>query len=104
MALRLDSYRLVVPTAGTAVPLSAAKLLVVSFVVRALTANTADVYVGSQTSANSTNGMFLLAGESNEKSPRTTKYGIHQFWDLSKVYLNAAVSGEGAIVEYEVDE
>lgn len=103
MALYVKSFRKTVGVAGTAEPLSSTKLLAVSFVIRALKNNTGDIYVGDS-SVDSTNGMWLDAGEANEKSPRTTKYGIHQQWDLSKVYIDAEVNGEGVVVEYEVNE
>ena len=105
MALKIQSFRKVVPTAGTAVPIVSAKQNnVVAFLIRALSTNTGKIFVGSSTSANSTDGLFLSAGESNEKSSRTTKYGINLHWDLFSIYINSEVNGEGVIVEYEVNE
>jgi hypothetical protein len=104
MALSIASFRKTVASAGTAEPLVASKLLAVSFTIRALDGNTGKIFIGSSTSCDSTNGMWLNAGEANEKSPRTTKYGIHQHWDLANVYIDSEVNGEGVVVEYEVDD
>lgn len=105
MALKIESFRKTVAVAGTAEPLIATKLNnVVAFAIRALDTNTGKIFVGSSTSANSTNGMYLEAGESNEKSSRTTRGGIHLHWNLNLIYIDAAVAGEGVIVEYEVNE
>lgn len=104
----LETFKKTVASAGTAEPLSSTRLLTPSFVVRALPSdhpsspNTGYIYVGSSTSAGVTNGMPLSPGESNEKAARFTRYGVHKLWDLSKIYIDAQVSGEGVIVEYEV--
>ena len=105
MALRIETFRKTVATAGTAVPIvSARQNNVVAFAIRALDDNTGKIFVGSSTSCDSTDGMYLNAGESNEKSARTTRGGVHLHWDLYKIYIDAEVNGEGVIVEYEVDE
>ena len=103
MSIKVIAFRKTVASAGTAEPLSASKLLTPSFVIRALADNTNNVYVGDST-VDSTDGMFLAASESNEKAARFTRYGVHKFWDLNKVYIDVDTSSEGVIVEYEVEE
>lgn len=103
MSLKVVTFRKTVTAAGTAEPLSSVKLLTPSFAVRALSENTSFIYVGDS-SVDSTNGMFLAASEANEKSARYTRYSIQKLWDLNLIYIDADTSGEGVIVEYELEE
>lgn len=72
-----------VSTAGTRVVLASAQAIT-SVTVKALSTNTGLIYVGNSTVA-STNGFQLSAGDSVSMDVT----------DLSTVYLDCAVSGEG---------
>lgn len=104
MALKVTSFRKTVTTAGVAVPLSSANIFTESFVIRALSANTGVIYVGDSSSANSTSGMFLAAGDANSKDAKPVTRGALQKFNLKLVYINSSVNGEGVIVEYVTEE
>lgn len=73
-----------VTTAGTRVQLLTTSTGIHTVVVRANSANTGTIYVGNATVA-STNGMQLAAGDALTLTIN----------DLSKVYLDCSVNGEG---------
>ena len=100
MALGVTTFRRTVTTAGTAVPLSTSDLFTQAYVIRALSANSGIIYVGDSSSATSTNGMFLAAGEANEKAGSKERNGIENYFNLKNIFINSSVSGEGVIVEY----
>jgi hypothetical protein len=103
MALIIKTFAKVVTTAGTAVPLSTTKLYTTAFLVQANAANTGLIYVGDSTVAAS-NAPYLVAGASNSKEGQTVTRGMIQTFDLSKVYIDASVNGEGVKVEYIGEE
>jgi hypothetical protein len=103
MALILKTFSKTVTTAGTRVALSSSQLLTEAFTIRAKAANTGNIFVGDSTVTSST-GMFLAAGESNEKEAKPTNRGVLKQFDLAKVYLDASSNGDGVIVEYLSDE
>lgn len=104
MALKVKSFRKTVTTAGAQEPLSASNLFTEAFVIRALTANTGVIYTGDSVTATVTDGMFLAAGEANEKAARSVSRGKLEKFNLKLVYMNSSVDGEGAIIEYMVEE
>lgn len=72
------------------------------FAIRAESANAGDIYVGDSTVTVMT-GMFLSAGESNEKYARALARGYSTTYDLSKIYI-IGTSGDAVRVEYESNE
>lgn len=80
-----------VTTAGTRVQLTATSTPILSVVIKAKTANTGTIYVGNS-AVSSSNGFVLLAGD-------TVSIEID---DLSKIYLDASVNGEGITYLYVV--
>jgi len=73
-----------VTTAGTRVALSGASVAVQGVVIQALASNTGIIYVGSSTVA-AANGYELVGGQA---------IGL-AIDDLSKVYIDASVNGDG---------
>jgi len=103
MATLIKTFAKTVTTAGTRVALSASRLMVPSFVIRANAANTGVIYIGDVT-VTSANGMFLAASEANNKFGISVNGGKYREFDLSKVYIDASVNGEGVRVEYLLEE
>lgn len=103
MAQIIKTFARNVTTAGTAVPLSTSKIYTTSFAVRAKKTNSGDLYIGNS-DVTAANGMYLQPQESNEKTAQPVSRGVIQLFDLSKIYMNAASSGDGAIVEYLAEE
>jgi hypothetical protein len=92
--LTSGNLRVVTVTAGTAVKLNAASLVVRRAVLCALETNTGTVVVGGSgvIAAQSTrNSGYLKAGDSRELGP----------CDLATVYLDSTVNAEGVTVDYE---
>jgi hypothetical protein len=79
-----------VTTAGTRVAL-ASTTACQGVLIQAKAANTGIIYVGGST-VSSTSGIFLYAGESVEIS----------IDNLSKVYIDSSVSGEGVVFTYGI--
>jgi hypothetical protein len=89
--------RKIVTTAGTAVPLSATSVGVTSVAITALSTNTGVIVVGGSTvvaSAATRRGTPLSAGGT------ATLSRDDQVDDLSQVWLDATVSGEGVTYSY----
>lgn len=103
MSIGLETFRKTVSVAGTAEALSSTRITTPAFVIRALDSNSGKIYIGSSTSCDSTDGMFIHPNETNEKAARFTRYGVHKLWDLSKIYIDCEITGDGVVVEYEVD-
>jgi len=103
MAQTLKTFSKTVTVAGTAEPLSATKLFTTAFCIRAKLNNGGNLYTGDLT-VDSNNGMFLQPGETNEKAAQPVTRGTLQTFDISKIYIDADVSGDGAIVEYLAEE
>lgn len=87
-----------VTSAGTAVALSATSLIVKSFLVKAKSGNTNDIYLGDST-VDAATGFPLDSSEvaGGEEVSR----GIHSWYDLSKWFIDADTNGEGVAVLYE---
>lgn len=99
MSAYIKSFRL--QLTGSAQPLSSTKLLTQAFAVRNEIGN-ADIYMGDSTVSSST-GMFIQAGEVNEKEARATTRGFSMQFDLSMCYVIGTAS-EYIRVEYLIDE
>lgn len=99
MALLIKTFAKVVTTAGAAVPLSATRLYTTAFLIQADGANTGLIYVGDSTVSAAT-APYLVAGASNEKEGQPVSRGVIQTFDLSKIYIDASVNGEGVKCEY----
>jgi len=82
-AIDVANGRTTVATAGTRVPISG-DMEVISVTVKALRTNTRNIYVGDET-VSSSNGYVLAPGEAVDI----------EIDNLSKVYIDADVSGEG---------
>jgi hypothetical protein len=103
--MQIGSFKRTVTTAGTAVPISATKMLVKKVAIKALAANTGLVGIG-QDGANdvaAANWFELSAKESCSLEPFELR-GTDTTIDLNKVYLDSAVNGEGVCVIYGYDE
>lgn len=101
MATKLKTFRKVLGS-GSAEALTSSRILTQGFAVRAELTNSADLYIGDSTVTTST-GMFLQAGESNEKYARNLARGYTTTYDLSKIYI-VGTTGDAVRVEYESDE
>ena len=94
----LDDGRKVVTTAGTPVPLSATSVACESLIITGLSTNTKPVVVGSASVlalAATRRGTALAAGA----TLKLTACHDHVD-DLSKVFIDAEVSGEGVSYSY----
>jgi hypothetical protein len=101
MATVLKTFRKVLGS-GSAEQLTSSRILTQGFAVRAESGNAGTVYMGDA-SVTSTSGMFLDAGESNEKYARAMARGVNTVYDLSKLYI-IGTSGDAVRVEYEAEE
>ncbi len=93
----LVAYQKTVTAAGTAEALEASTKLVYKVKLKALSTNTDLVYVGDSTVAAAT-GFSLAAGV--ELSLTDLIGSSEDVMDLSKIYIDSAVSGEGVSVVY----
>ena len=89
----------VVATAGTREQLTTAKLHVPSVIFQAEVSNTGQVYIGNN-QVSSTNCIIELdSGETISLS--ATSFGdASAKWDLTDLWLDVSVSGDGAFVGY----
>jgi hypothetical protein len=92
---------------GTPVPLSATPLLVAKVRVQAVIGETGRVFLGDRSTFNKATGAGVIkefwptgvgGGKADEFEIDATSRG--NVIDLSKLYLDANVAGEGAIVTY----
>ena len=81
-----------VTTAGTREKLAASYTPCFTVTIQAKVANSNYVYVGGS-SVSSTNGVQLAAGDSVTFSPISREYR----YDLSGIWVDAAVDGEGVV-------
>ncbi len=98
----LVSVAKAVTTAGTRVRLVASSLLASECVIKALGANTGIIYVGGSDVASS-NGFQLAAGESVSVGQLLQAGALsrgEQRLDLTDIYLDSSVNGEGVRVLY----
>ena len=100
MATKLKTFRKVLGSAS-AEALSSSRILTQGFAVRSELTNDI-LYIGDST-VTALTGMFLQAGESNEKYARALARGYSTTYDLSKIYI-IGTSGNAVRVEYEADE
>ncbi len=96
--IRFTTISKTVTTAGTRVQISTTPLLVRSVIVCGMTGNTGHIYFGGSTVA-AANGVDLSAGDCTGWVPIASTGGSTAY-DLSSVYVDASVSGEGANVTY----
>lgn len=86
-----------VTTAGTAVALSATKKLIAKLKVRALTTNTGAIYIGDSTVSASV-GYPLATGVEIDLDDLLDNSS--DVIDISKIYIDSAVNGEGVALIY----
>ncbi len=79
-----------VTTSGTPVPLSATKVMCNWILMHPLAANTGIIYIGGST-VTSTSGVAMGVGNSDVLWPSAGS----NMYDLSTIYIDASVSGEG---------
>lgn len=96
----LDNGSKTVTTAGTRVQLSATSVAVESVTIQPKAANTGTIYVGGP-SVSSSNGTRLPSPATSNSSITFTRDedGIDE---LSDIWLDASVSGEGVVFTYSV--
>ena len=100
MATKLKTFRKVLGSAS-AEQLTTTRILTQGFAVRSELTN--DILYIGDSSVTALTGMFLQAGESNEKYARALARGYSTTYDLSKIYI-IGTSGNAVRVEYEADE
>lgn len=101
MATVIKTFRKVLGS-GSAEKISSSRIMTQGFAIRAELTNTGEIYVGDS-AVTTTSGMFLQAGESNEKYARALARGYTTTYDLSKIYI-IGTSGDAVRVEYEMEE
>ena len=99
MSLLLKTFARIVTTAGTRVQLSTVSIPTTAFLIQANSNNAGLIYVGDVT-VEAANSPYLTAGAVNSKEGQPVSRGVIQTFDLSKIYIDASVSGEGVKVEY----
>ena len=92
------NFKKAVTTAGTRTALQSSVLQVHTAIIKANAANTGVIYVGDSSVA-STNGYELSAGE-GVAIPLMLMPQTGSAVDLSAIYIDASVSGEGVSVAY----
>jgi len=97
-ALSLKSLQKVTVTAGTELALSATKVLAKGLIIKALPANTDEVYVGAA-GVSATSGFVLEAGEQIDYA-QVLGLSPDDTIDLSKIYVDSAVDAEGISAVY----
>ena len=98
MATRQINNGVDVPAAGTAVPLSATRIAAVWVFLQAKVANTGKIYVGTSDVSSTSFGVELSSLD-GYAIPPTSALNIY---DLSDIYIDAGVSGDGVTVHYAV--
>ena len=100
MAIVLNSFTKSVTTAGTQVQLSATTLLVYSATIVAKAANTQKIYIGG---ANVDNTYGALSAGNGIGIGDVEKNGHDDYVDLSKIWIDSDVNGEGVNVFYSLE-
>lgn len=100
MAAGFKSFKKTVAAAGTRTALGTVSLQVHEVVVKALAANTGIIYLGDSTVASS-NGYELSAGQSFSV-PLTMIPRTGSVVNLTSIYIDSSVNGEGVCVAYLV--
>jgi len=100
MATILKTFRKVLGSAS-AEPITTTRITTQGFAIRSELTNNI-LYVGDST-VTALTGMYLQAGESNEKYARAITRGASAMYDLSKIYI-IGTSGDSVRVEYESNE
>jgi len=97
LAFGLKSYSRVVTTAGVRVALSAVPLKAAQIAIRAKSANSGIIYVGGNDV--DTNGYRLLTQDTLAYGDIVNQNADRQV-DLTQIFIDASVSGEGVEVIY----
>lgn len=97
MFARLKSFKKAVTTAGTRVQLTATVTNAYGLRIKAIKANTGHIYVGDST-VSATVGDFLEPAETLSSVPSFDSQSIPV--DLTQIWLDSSVSGEGVSVSY----
>ena len=79
-----------VTTAGTRVPLKSAKTMANWLLIQTKAANTGVIYLGGET-VTATSGVILSSGDSDVVWPMMA----FNCYDLNKIFVDAATSGDG---------
>lgn len=91
----VHTFAKTVTTAGTEVPLTATKVMANWLLIQPISTNTGIIYLGDS-SVTSANGVELNVGDSDVLWPSSTT----NIYDLSTIYIDSSVSGEGVKVLY----
>lgn len=97
----LKSFQKTVAVAGTAEALSATSIFTKAFVIKGISGNTQSIYVGDSTVDNTG---FGLGADESVRAGDIESQGWDTTWDLSKVFIDADVNGEGVMVLYQAEE
>jgi hypothetical protein len=93
----LRSGQKLVTTAGTAVPLSATSKHICKLWIKALSTNTGLIYVGDS-GVDSSSGFEL--SKTNEIDLSSVFAKDNFIMDLSEIYIDSSVNGEGVSIAY----
>lgn len=99
---RVTSFQKTVTVAGTREALSLGQpynTQVQAVTIRALSSNTGIVYVGDSIVA-AANGYTLTAGETISFSIDGLEWNVGSYIDLTQIWLDVSVGGEGVCVTY----
>ena len=100
MATILNTFRKVLGSAS-AEPITTTRILTQGFAIRSELTNDI-LYIGDST-VTALTGMYIQAGEANEKYARSITRGASAVYDLSKIYI-IGTSGNAVRVEFEANE
>lgn len=101
MLLKLAHFKKTVATAGTQVAITASVIRSPKVVISAEPDNTGYIYVGDSTVSSTDCARVLSAGDSIELSIGDYESGASG-WNLSDIYIDSSVTGDGVFVGYSV--
>ena len=101
MLLKLAHFKKVVTTAGTQVAITPSTIRSPKVVISAEPDNTGYIYVGDSTVSSADCARVLSAGDSLELSIGDYASGASG-WELSSIYIDSEVNGDGVFVGYSV--
>lgn len=99
MLLTLKHFRKTVTTAGTRIQLTTNEVNVVYLIIQALTGNTGRIYIGNNQVASTSSFVDLAPDSSISLDSAQLGLGDAKL-DMSKIWLDSSVSGEGVNVGY----
>ena len=98
-----------VPVAGTAVKISDVPIYTPEFEIYVPTGNTGSIYIGNEDveNSNGADGGWIPRAKGEVISftaSENVSMASGDYFDLSKIYVNANTSGDDVIIQYKVQE